>query len=129
MNDLPKKSKFCTQENNDESLFVPVSVFKNFLIFLLKLKLKKKITFQPNGEIYESFSVFCPCDQLQNLDQLFNEDILIDWTKPLYLNFTHISIMDRIESFYSDKGTIEKLYGDVYVKEEDKNIDDDSTEV
>lgn len=76
------------------------------------------LLFQPNGLLYESFSVFCPCDQLDSLELLANEDILIDWSKPIYLNFTHKGIMERLEELYSKKGTLEKIYGDIYVCEE-----------
>lgn len=70
--------------------------------------------FQPNGKLYESFSVFCPCDQLEHLDLLADEDVLIDWSQPIYLNFTHAKIMNKIEEFYADRGTVDKLYGDIY---------------
>lgn len=61
------------------------------------------------------------------MDLLFGEDVLIDWTQPLYLNFTHVRIMERLEDFYADKGVVDKLYGDVHVK--DAVEEDDSTEV
>lgn len=48
------------------------------------------------------------------MELLANEDILIDWSQPIYLNFTHGKIMAKIEEFYQHRGTIEKLYGDVY---------------
>lgn len=70
---------------------------------------------QPNGRLYESFSVFCPTERLDSLHLLESEDILIDWTQPLFLNFTHIDIMERLENFYSSIGTMEKVCGDVYV--------------
>ncbi|ERL94095.1 glycine N-acyltransferase isoform X2 [Dendroctonus ponderosae] len=72
------------------------------------------MTKTPNNKLYESFSVFCPCSQLENLELLETEDILIDWSQPIYLNFTHADIMSKIEEFYANIGTIEKLYGDVY---------------
>ncbi|XP_023018349.1 glycine N-acyltransferase [Leptinotarsa decemlineata] len=72
------------------------------------------MTKTPNGKLYESFGVFCPCDQLENLELLTDEDILIDWTQPLYLNFTHAKIMEKLEDLYSTKGTMSKLYGDIY---------------
>lgn len=70
--------------------------------------------FKPNNKLYESFSVFCPCDQLENLELLEAEDVLIDWSQPIYLNFTHAKIMNKIEEFYAKTGTVEKLYGDIY---------------
>ncbi|KAL1505233.1 hypothetical protein ABEB36_004841 [Hypothenemus hampei] len=72
------------------------------------------MTRTPNNKLYESFCVFCPCDHLDDLTLLESEDVLIDWTQPIYLNFTHSRIMVRIEEFYAKIGTIEKLYGDVY---------------
>uniref|UniRef100_A0A1L8DBI1 N-acetyltransferase domain-containing protein n=1 Tax=Nyssomyia neivai TaxID=330878 RepID=A0A1L8DBI1_9DIPT len=72
-------------------------------------------TLTPNNRIYESFGIFCPSSQLGYMELLRKEDILIEWTQPLYLNFTHIAIMDRIEEFYSAQGSIDKLIGDIYI--------------
>ncbi|CAG9772665.1 unnamed protein product [Ceutorhynchus assimilis] len=72
------------------------------------------MTKTPNDKLYESFSVFCPGDQLENLELLETEDVLIDWTQPIYLNFTHARIMNKIEEFYAKIGTMEKLEGDFY---------------
>ncbi|KAK9872624.1 hypothetical protein WA026_018757 [Henosepilachna vigintioctopunctata] len=77
--------------------------------------------------MYESFSVFCPCDQLDNLCLLKEEDVLIDWTKPLYLNFTHALIMEKIEEFYSEIGTLEKLTGEVFFQSEP--VEEECTEM
>lgn len=71
--------------------------------------------FQPNGRIYESFCVFCPESRPDLLKLLEQEDVLIDWSLPLYLNFTHSAIVDRLETFYQDIGTVEKVFGDVYI--------------
>lgn len=44
------------------------------------------------------------------------EDVLIDWQQPMYLNFTHIAIMNRLDDFYSKAfGIMERLEGDIYV--------------
>lgn len=64
--------------------------------------------------MYESFNVFCPCDQLEHLELLQTEDLLLEWNEPLYLNFIHSLMFERIEEFYSDKGTIEKVFGEVF---------------
>ncbi|XP_060525924.1 uncharacterized protein LOC132701765 [Cylas formicarius] len=77
------------------------------------------MTSTPNNALYESFGVFCPCDQLEHLELLKTEDVLIDWSRPIYLNFTHARIMETIKEFYEPIGTMEKLYGDVYVLSED----------
>lgn len=42
--------------------------------------------------------------------------MLIDWHEPMYLNFTHIAIMDRLDAFYErNYGVMERLHGDIYV--------------
>ncbi|CAH1113010.1 unnamed protein product [Psylliodes chrysocephalus] len=76
------------------------------------------MTRTPNGKLYESFSVFCPCDQLENIRLLTDEDMLIDWTQPIYMNFTHAKIMEKIEELYG--GTMEKLTGEVYCQIDEK---------
>lgn len=74
------------------------------------------MTKTPHGRLYESFSVFCPSDSIDSLHLVEEEDILIDWSQPLYLNFTHSLIMDRLEKFYNTLGgTMEKTAGDIYV--------------
>uniref|UniRef100_A0A1B6MQD7 N-acetyltransferase domain-containing protein n=1 Tax=Graphocephala atropunctata TaxID=36148 RepID=A0A1B6MQD7_9HEMI len=73
------------------------------------------MTQTPNGRLYESFSVFCPLDRLECLELLEKEDVLIDWSQPIFLNFTHSDIMDRLEEFYQHIGTMEKVQGDIYV--------------
>ena len=66
--------------------------------------------------MYESLSIFCPCDQLDDLRLVEEEDVLIDWTRPIYLNFTHHLIIEHLENFYTASiGTIEKVCGDIYV--------------
>lgn len=49
---------------------------------------------------------------------LETEDVLIDWKEPMYLNFTHIDIMNRLDSFYQNYGVMERLLGDIYVCQE-----------
>lgn len=44
-----------------------------------------------------------------------NEDILFDWTMPMYLNYTHVNIMDRIEEFLQTIGKVERIQGEVFV--------------
>lgn len=70
---------------------------------------------QPNNKIYESFGIFCPSDKLEFLNLLETEDVLIDWTEPLYLNFTHINIIESIEKWYVNRGRIDMLTGDIYI--------------
>ncbi|XP_017485855.1 PREDICTED: uncharacterized protein LOC108374380 [Rhagoletis zephyria] len=72
-------------------------------------------TLTPNNNIYQSFGIFCPSTQIECVDLMRTEDVLIDWQKPLYLNFTHIAIMNRLDDFYSTFGVMERLEGDIYV--------------
>lgn len=45
--------------------------------------------------------------------------MLIDWTEPLYLNYTHVAIIERIEAFYDDTiGEVNNLIGDIYTCDE-----------
>ncbi|XP_033608936.1 uncharacterized protein LOC111868415 isoform X2 [Cryptotermes secundus] len=71
---------------------------------------------KPHGRLYESFSVFCPCEQLDDLRLVEEEDVLIDWSRPIYLNFTHHLILEHLENFYTASiGTTDKVCGDIYV--------------
>jgi len=71
--------------------------------------------FQPNDNIYESFGIFCPTNQIELVDLFSTEDILIDWKLPLYVNFTHVDIVNRIEKLYSAHGVVyDKIRGDIY---------------
>ncbi|XP_055386702.1 uncharacterized protein LOC129615482 [Condylostylus longicornis] len=81
-------------------------------------------TLTPNNNIYESIAIFCPTSHIQCIDLLEDEN-LIDWKKPLYLNYTHKEIMERVDLFYKKKGTMDLLGGDIYVF---KNINSISTE-
>ena len=44
-----------------------------------------------------------------------NEDVLFDWSMPMYLNYTPVNIMDRIEEFLMTIGKVERIEGEVYV--------------
>lgn len=71
---------------------------------------------QPKDNIYGSFGIFCPSTRLECVEtHMETESILIDWTLQMYLNFTHIGIMNRLDSFYQKYGVMERLYGDIYV--------------
>lgn len=70
---------------------------------------------QPNDNIYGSFGIFCPSERIECVDLLEGETILIDWKLEMYLNFTHIAIMNRLDSFYQKYGVMERLSGDIYV--------------
>lgn len=80
---------------------------------------RRLLLLQPNGRLYESFSVFCPLDRLECLELLEKEDLLVDWSRPIFLNYTHSTIMDRLEEFYRHIGTMEKVCGDIYVCDAD----------
>jgi hypothetical protein len=59
--------------------------------------------------------MFCPLNQLEHISLVENEDILIDWTEPVYVNFIHIDIMKHIEKFYKTIGEVETVYGDIFI--------------
>ncbi|CAG9787888.1 unnamed protein product [Diatraea saccharalis] len=67
---------------------------------------------KPNSHPYESVSVFCPSERAELVDLVTSEDVLIDLTQPLYLNFTHEAIVNRFEKHYEAH---DKITGDVYV--------------
>lgn len=66
---------------------------------------------QPNSQIYESVTVFCPSARADLVDLVTSESILLDLTQPLYLNFTHEAIVNRFEKRYEAH---DKITGDVY---------------
>lgn len=49
------------------------------------------------------------------MELLRTEDVLIDWTQPIYLNFTHIDVVKAIGNFES-VGKVDKIDGDIYVQ-------------
>lgn len=91
----------------------------NCFLFTFFLTLLHLSTFpshtQPKDNIYGTFGVFCPSAHIQYVDLLETETILIDWSAKMYLNFTHIAIMNRIDAFYQKYGVMERLGGDIYV--------------
>ena len=68
-------------------------------------------------------TVFCPSERAELVDLLTSEEILLDLTQPLYLNFTHEAIVNRFERHYEAH---DKITGDVYVC--NNPPEDDSTE-
>lgn len=86
---------------------------------------------QPHGLQYESFGVFCPGDRLDLLQLLRDEDILIDWRKPLYINFVHCDIANELVKLYEGRGNVEQVLGDVWACEEPEKtiqVEEDSSE-
>uniref|UniRef100_A0A0C9RGJ7 RimI protein n=1 Tax=Fopius arisanus TaxID=64838 RepID=A0A0C9RGJ7_9HYME len=79
------------------------------------------MTLSPHGLLYESFGVFCPNKSLDNLHLLRDEDILIDWEKPMYINFVHHEIAGELFDLYDGTGTIERVLGDVWACEDPAN--------
>ncbi|XP_046385263.1 uncharacterized protein LOC124155472 [Ischnura elegans] len=76
------------------------------------------ITSLPGGRLYDSFSVFCPVSRLECLHLLAEEDQLLDWSRPLFLNFTHARIVETIEELCGHRlGCVDKVRGDIYVCE------------
>lgn len=74
--------------------------------------------FQPQGLLHESFGVFCPNDRLELLQLLRDEDVLMEWSKPLYMNFVHSEIAQELIRLYEDSGSVETVLGDVWAVEE-----------
>ncbi|XP_038114320.1 uncharacterized protein LOC119768052 isoform X3 [Culex quinquefasciatus] len=77
-------------------------------------------TFTPFSKTYESVGIFCPPDQLDKMSLIENEDILFSWTEPIYMNFTHVGIMNKMDQIFHSKvngGLIGNIYGDIYVHE------------
>ncbi|KAI4501045.1 hypothetical protein M0802_003848 [Mischocyttarus mexicanus] len=72
------------------------------------------MTLSPHGLLYESVGVFCPNDHLEQLNLLRDEDILIDWSRPLYINFVHIEIANRLVDLYKDIGNVDMVIVDVW---------------
>lgn len=46
---------------------------------------------------------------------LRTETILFDWSKPMYLNYTHEHLVDRMEDFFNTIGHIDRIQGEVYI--------------
>ncbi|XP_076231681.1 uncharacterized protein LOC143177565 isoform X2 [Calliopsis andreniformis] len=81
------------------------------------------MTLSPHGLLYESVGVFCPNDRLELLRLLREEDILIDWSKPLYINFVHYNIAEELTCLYEGTGTIERVVGDVFACDNPQDVD------
>ncbi|XP_076644614.1 uncharacterized protein LOC143354424 [Halictus rubicundus] len=82
------------------------------------------MTLSSHGLLYESVGVFCPNDRLELLQLLRDEDALIDWSKPLYINFVHEDIAEELARLYEGTGTIERVVGDVFVCQDTEHVDD-----
>ncbi|XP_052895201.1 uncharacterized protein LOC128302420 [Anopheles moucheti] len=77
-------------------------------------------TYTPDNRTNESVGIFCPPDKLERMDLIKEEDILFEWHSPLYMNFTHVGIMFKMEEIYREKvnGKLDgHIYGDIYVHE------------
>ncbi|XP_055837863.1 uncharacterized protein LOC129906210 isoform X2 [Episyrphus balteatus] len=80
-------------------------------------------TLTPGGNIYQSFSIFCPLSHLECVNLIETEDILINWKMPIYLHFTHSAIVDRLTDFYEKFGTMEQLICDILILNNSQNAD------
>jgi len=76
-------------------------------------------TLTPNHQLYESFGFFCPVDAVDAVELLQTEDVLFDWSLPYYLNYTHVNLVDRMESFLKSIGDVERIQGEVFVCNDD----------
>lgn len=68
----------------------------------------------------ESFGVFCPLDQLDHLRLVLDEDVLINWSKPVYINFAQSEIIDELAKSY--EGVVDRLYGEIYAYESESHL-------
>ena len=60
-----------------------------------------------------------------------DEDILIDWKRPLYINFVHSDIADELIRLYEGTGNVERVLGDVWACEEPEKteqVEDESAD-
>lgn len=73
---------------------------------------------QSRRKLYESFGLFCPNDRLEHLEKVREEDVLINWNEPLYVNFVHSEIAVKLERLYGDGGMVEQIPGDVWACDE-----------
>lgn len=77
-------------------------------------------TYTPDNRTNESVGIFCPPDKLERMELIKDEDILFDWHSPIYMNFTHVGIMYKMEEIFREKvkGKLDgHIYGDIYVHE------------
>ncbi|KAL2722284.1 glutamic acid-rich protein-like isoform X2 [Vespula squamosa] len=81
------------------------------------------MTLSPHGLVYESVGVFCPNDQLEQLYLLRDEDVLVDWSRPLYINFVHINIANKLVEFYKNTGNVDMVIVDVWACEDPLLLD------
>ncbi|BET01531.1 FR47-like protein [Nesidiocoris tenuis] len=74
-------------------------------------------TCTPLGLVNESFTVFCPPERMDTLELLRTEDVLIDWSKTFFLNFTHSEIIETI-ALWPFVGRVERTHCDIYILKE-----------
>lgn len=54
------------------------------------------------------------------------EDILFNWTEPIYMNFTHVGIMNKMDNIIRTKVNgqlVGRIYGDIYVQENSSELE------
>uniref|UniRef100_A0A182SS33 GCN5-related N-acetyltransferase Rv2170-like domain-containing protein n=1 Tax=Anopheles maculatus TaxID=74869 RepID=A0A182SS33_9DIPT len=88
--------------------------------------IKTYLNDRPDNRKNESVGIFCPPDKLERMDLIKDEDILFEWHSPLYMNFTHVGIMFKMEEIYREKvnGKLDgHIYGDIYVHECPSELD------
>ncbi|XP_058833666.1 uncharacterized protein LOC131691360 [Topomyia yanbarensis] len=77
-------------------------------------------TLTPYNKIYESVGIFCPPEQLDKMYLIEQEDVLFNWTEAIYMNFTHVGIMNKMDAIFRTKVNgqlVGHIYGDIYVHE------------
>ncbi|XP_031787670.1 uncharacterized protein LOC100114973 isoform X1 [Nasonia vitripennis] len=86
------------------------------------------MTLSCHGLLYESVGAFCPNDRLECLRLLREEDVLINWNKPLYINFVHSEIADELSRLYAGQGSVERVLGDVWACDEPEKTEQSDEE-
>lgn len=56
------------------------------------------------------------------------EDVLIDWCKPLYINFAQSEVLDQIAVNYESIGEVERLTAEMFLYEPSQLISPDKFE-
>ncbi|XP_055620004.1 uncharacterized protein LOC129764681 isoform X2 [Toxorhynchites rutilus septentrionalis] len=83
-------------------------------------------TLTPSNKMYESVGIFCPPEQLDKMSLIEQEDVLFNWTEPIYMNFTHVGIMNKMDNIFRTKVNgqlVGHIYGDIYVHDCPSELD------
>lgn len=56
------------------------------------------------------------------------EDLLIDWSKPLYINFAQSEVLDKLAINYEPIGDVDRLTAEIFMYDSTKLIEPDKFE-